>query len=61
MIPFLLKTALLMVLLLAVYQLFLGREKMHRFSRYYLLAALLFLLVTPFISFETEQMVYCQQ
>lgn len=57
MIPFLLKTALLMVLLLAVYQLFLGREKMHRFSRYYLLAALLFSLVTPFISFETEQMV----
>ena len=46
-----------MVLLLAVYQLFLGREKMHRFSRYYLLAALLFSLVTPFISFETEQMV----
>ena len=57
MIPFLIKTALLMVLLLAVYQLFLGREKMHRFSRYYLLAALLFSLVTPFISFETEQMV----
>jgi hypothetical protein len=46
-----------MVLLLAVYQLFLGREKMHRFSRYYLLAALLFSLVAPFITFETEQVV----
>ena len=57
MIPFLLKSILLMALLLAVYRLFLGREKMHRFSRYYLLAALLFSLVTPFISFETEQMV----
>ncbi|TCN63741.1 M56 family metallopeptidase [Acetobacteroides hydrogenigenes] len=57
MIPFLLKSTLLMALLLAVYQLFLGREKMHRFSRYYLLAALLFSLVAPFITFETEQTV----
>lgn len=57
MIPFLLKSTLLMVLLLAVYQFFLGREKMHRFSRYYLLAALLFSLVAPFITFETEQTV----
>lgn len=57
MIPFLLKSILLMALLLAVYQLFLGREKMHRFSRYYLLAALLFSLVAPFITFETEQTV----
>ncbi|WP_320054570.1 M56 family metallopeptidase [uncultured Acetobacteroides sp.] len=57
MIPFLLKSTLLMVLLLVVYQLFLGREKMHRFSRYYLLAALLFSLVAPFITFETEHMV----
>ncbi|WP_320054569.1 M56 family metallopeptidase [uncultured Acetobacteroides sp.] len=57
MIPFLLKSTLLMVLLLGVYLLFLGREKMHRFSRYYLLAALLFSLVAPFITFETEQTV----
>ena len=57
MILYLLKITLLMGLLLAVYQLFLGREKMHRFSRYYLLAALLFSLVAPFITFETKQTV----
>ncbi len=57
MIPFLLKSTLLMALLLAVYQLFLGHEKMHRFSRYYLMAALLFSLVAPFITFETRQTV----
>jgi hypothetical protein len=46
-----------MAVLLVVYQLFLGREKMHRFSRYYLLAAFMFSLVAPFITFETEQVV----
>lgn len=57
MIPFLLKSTLLMALLLAVYQLFLGHVKMHRFSRYYLMAALLFSLAAPFITFETRQTV----
>jgi Antirepressor regulating drug resistance, predicted signal transduction N-terminal membrane component len=46
-----------MAVLLGVYQLFLGHEKMHRFSRYYLLAALMFSLVAPFITFETEHTV----
>jgi len=40
-----------MALLLAVYHVFLAREKMHRFNRFYLLFALLFSLAVPFISF----------
>jgi beta-lactamase regulating signal transducer with metallopeptidase domain len=35
-----------------VYQLFLEKEKMHRFNRFYLLLSLLFSLLIPFISIE---------
>lgn len=41
-----------MGLLLAMYHLFLQREKMHRFNRFYLLAAIAFSLVLPFIAIE---------
>ena len=51
MTDFLLKSALSMGLLLAVYHLFLEREKMHRFNRFYLLFALVFSLALPFITF----------
>lgn len=38
--------------LLLIYQVFLEKEKMHRFNRFYLLAALIFSLAVPFISFR---------
>ena len=50
MTAYILKSAIAMALLLGVYYLFLEREKMHRFNRFYLLGALAFSLVTPFIS-----------
>jgi len=50
MLPFLLKSTLTMVLLLAVYHLFFEREKMHRFNRFYLLSALVFSFTVPFIT-----------
>lgn len=56
MVSFLLKSSIIMFLLLMVYHLLMERETMHRFSRYYLLAALLVSLVAPFISFEMQQL-----
>ena len=50
MVPFLIKSALSMVVLLAIYHLFLEKEKMHRFNRFYLLGALVFSLAVPFVS-----------
>jgi beta-lactamase regulating signal transducer with metallopeptidase domain len=47
---FLIESTLGMAVLLAVYYLFLEREKMHRFNRFYLLFSLLFSLIMPFIS-----------
>ena len=55
MLLYLLKTALLMGLLLAVYQLVLSRERLHAFSRYYLLGSLLLSLVAPLISIDIGQ------
>jgi len=40
-----------MVVLLAIYHLFLEKEKMHRFNRAYLLSALVFALALPFMAF----------
>jgi beta-lactamase regulating signal transducer with metallopeptidase domain len=51
MIDFLIKSTISMALLLAVYHLFLEREKMHGFNRFYLLFALAFSLALPFITF----------
>jgi len=52
MIAFLIKSTISMVLLLAVYHLFLEREKMHRFNRFYLLFSIAFSLALPFINIE---------
>lgn len=51
MIAYILKSAGCMLLLLAVYYLFLEREKMHRFNRYFLVFGLIFSLSVPFITF----------
>lgn len=52
MIAFLIKSTISMALLLAVYNLFLEREKMHRFNRFYLLFSIAFSLALPFINIE---------
>lgn len=49
MILYLLKSALCLALLLAVYRLFLEREKMHRFNRGYLLFTLISSLIIPLL------------
>ncbi|RZJ64064.1 MAG: M56 family metallopeptidase, partial [Flavobacterium sp.] len=47
---FLFKSAISMAVLLAVYHLFLEREKIHKFKRFYLISALVFSITLPFIS-----------
>jgi len=47
---FLIKSTVSMALLLSVYHVFLAREKMHRFNRFYLLASLVFSIALPFIN-----------
>jgi len=54
MIDFLIKSTIAMAVLLALYHLLLEREKMHRFNRFYLLFALVFSLVVPFININTS-------
>lgn len=51
-VPYLIKMTLSALLLFAVYLLFLEKESMHHFKRYYLLGSLLFSLVIYFISQE---------
>lgn len=53
MTAFLLKSSLCMLALLAIYHLFLQREKTHRFNRFYLLIALIISLSAPFITIDT--------
>ena len=50
MVSFLIKSTIVMAVLLALYHLLLEREKMHRFNRLYLLAALAFTFALPFVS-----------
>lgn len=52
MIQYLLTSTITATILLVVYQLFLEKEKMHHFNRFYLLLSLLFSLLIPFISIE---------
>ena len=52
MTDFLIKSSLCMMVLLAVYHLFLRREKTHRFNRFYLLLALALSFTAPFISIK---------
>lgn len=49
MADFLIKSGIAMAVLLVLYHLFLEREKMHGFNRFYLLGALVFSLALPFI------------
>ncbi|MTH15093.1 M56/M15 family metallopeptidase [Flavobacterium sp. LC2016-01] len=55
MIDFLVKSTISLSILLVVYHLFLQKEKMFRFNRYFLLVSLLFSIGVSFISFEIEQ------
>jgi bla regulator protein blaR1 len=47
MILYLLKSSVCLALLLAIYHLFLEKEKMHQFNRFYLLGSILFSLYAP--------------
>ena len=55
MIDFLVKSTISLSILLVVYHLFLQKEKMFRFNRYFLLVSLLFSIGVSFISFEIQQ------
>ena len=52
MIDFLIKSTASLFVLLAIYHLVLENEKMHQFNRFYLLFALVFSLLIPFITIE---------
>lgn len=54
MIDFLIKSTLSLGVLLTVYHLFLEREKMHRFNRFYLLFSMIFSLIIPFITLPVK-------
>lgn len=54
MTSYLIKSALCLGLLLAFYFLFLEKEKMHRFNRFYLLGIVLFSMVAPLYSIYVE-------
>ena len=54
MTDYILKSTLCLVILLAVYHLFLEKEKMHRFNRYFLLLSLLLSLVIPLITLKVS-------
>ena len=55
MIDFLIKSSLSLCVLLVAYYLFLEKEKMHQFNRFYLLFSLLFSFAIPFITIEIIQ------
>ena len=57
MINFLIESTVSLVVLLAFYHLFLEREKMHQFNRFYLLISLIISLVIPFLTFEVIKIV----
>ncbi len=55
MINFLLESTVSLIAFLAFYHLFLEREKMHQFNRFYLLFSIVISLIIPFISIEIIQ------
>ncbi|MFE3847242.1 M56 family metallopeptidase [Flavobacterium sp. LB3P45] len=55
MIDFLIKSSISLFVLLTVYYLFLEKEKIHIFNRFYLLFILVFSMVVPFITIEIIQ------
>ncbi len=52
---FIIKSTITLFVLLAVYYLFLEREKIHVFNRFYLLFSLVFSMILPFITIEVIQ------
>ncbi len=54
MIIYLFRSILCLALLLLVYLLFLEKEKMHRFNRWYLLGSIVFACIVPLISFKIQ-------
>lgn len=61
MIDFLIKSSLSLCALLVAYYLFLEKEKMHQFNRFYLLFSLLFSFTIPFITIEIIQEISHQE
>jgi len=63
MTDFLYKSSLALFVLLAVYHLVLEKQKMHQFNRFYLLFAVVFSLILPFITIQvaTETVIPVQQ
>jgi beta-lactamase regulating signal transducer with metallopeptidase domain len=55
MTDFLIKSTFCLFVLLGAYHLFLEREKIHKFNRFYLLFSLIFSLTIPFITIEIIQ------
>ncbi len=53
MITYIIKAILFSALLLAIYHLFLEREKMHRFNRFYLLLSIILPFAVPLVPIET--------
>jgi bla regulator protein BlaR1 len=54
MIAYIIKLVLCSALLLSAYKLLLEKEKMHRFSRFYLLASIALSFVVPFLTFNEQ-------
>jgi len=54
MTSYIIKSILCSGILLLIYHLFLEKEKMHRFNRFYLIGSLLFALVIPMLTIELE-------
>lgn len=52
MIEYLIKSGLILIILLAVYHIWLEKEKMHQFNRFFLILSVVFGLTVPLISFE---------
>ncbi len=49
---YLIKSGLILIILLAIYLIWLEKEKMHQFNRFFLLLSIIFGLTVPLISFE---------
>jgi len=54
MTAYIIRSALCMVLLYGLYRLILGKEKLFRFNRYYLIFAVIFSLTIPFVAIPVE-------
>ncbi|MCG2610041.1 M56 family metallopeptidase [Flavobacterium sp. SM15] len=61
MILYLIKSGLCLMLLFGVYHFFLGRERMYRFNRFYLLISLFFGLLIPLNTIETKAISVVQE